>query len=280
MRINPSFAQQGSSRSSLKSTANALNKPLLYGVMQQFHVTRSRSNFHSSRQRRSSRRMVFSVNGALSTIEFGTRISQQGFNLFVIGPSGMRPSRRCLDCDRAENSPILAAARSRPRKHSSRRSAHRYKWRTRRPVERAERRRTGRISVRTADPDYLPGSAGQRQGRRYRARGRARRSHSFQGRADPFGLSGGPIRAGYADVAVCEFCLEQSYWGVEGDSASSAELYALLSALAEFPIRQDLAVTGSVNQRGQVQAIGGVNEKIEGFFDICQNAVSPEPKAY
>ena len=66
------------------------------------------------------------------------------------------------------------------------------------------------------------------------------------------------------------FVFEQSYGGVEGDSASSAELYALLSALAEFPIRQDLAVTGSVNQRGQVQAIGGVNEKIEGFFDICQ----------
>jgi len=63
---------------------------------------------------------------------------------------------------------------------------------------------------------------------------------------------------------------EQSYGGVEGDSASSAELYALLSALAEMPLRQDLAVTGSVNQHGQVQAIGGVNEKIEGFFDICQ----------
>jgi predicted ATP-dependent protease len=62
---------------------------------------------------------------------------------------------------------------------------------------------------------------------------------------------------------------EQSYGGVEGDSASSAELYALLSALAELPLRQDLAVTGSVNQRGEVQAIGGVNEKIEGFFDIC-----------
>jgi len=62
---------------------------------------------------------------------------------------------------------------------------------------------------------------------------------------------------------------EQSYGGVEGDSASSAELYALLSALAEAPIRQDLAVTGSVNQHGEVQAIGGVNEKIEGFFDIC-----------
>ncbi|MEW5987539.1 MAG: ATP-binding protein, partial [Chloroflexota bacterium] len=63
---------------------------------------------------------------------------------------------------------------------------------------------------------------------------------------------------------------EQSYSGVEGDSASSAELYALLSALAGAPIKQSLAVTGSVNQRGQVQAIGGVNEKIEGFFDICQ----------
>jgi lon-related putative ATP-dependent protease len=63
---------------------------------------------------------------------------------------------------------------------------------------------------------------------------------------------------------------EQSYSGVEGDSASSAELYALLSALADVPLRQDLAVTGSVNQHGEVQAIGGVNEKIEGFFDICR----------
>ncbi|NOU06033.1 MAG: AAA family ATPase [Hyphomicrobiaceae bacterium] len=63
---------------------------------------------------------------------------------------------------------------------------------------------------------------------------------------------------------------EQSYGGVDGDSASSAELYALLSAIAEAPIRQGLAVTGSVNQWGEVQAIGGVNEKIEGFFDICK----------
>ena len=62
---------------------------------------------------------------------------------------------------------------------------------------------------------------------------------------------------------------EQSYGGVDGDSASSAELYALLSALSEVPIRQGLAVTGSINQWGEVQAIGGVNEKIEGFFDIC-----------
>ena len=63
---------------------------------------------------------------------------------------------------------------------------------------------------------------------------------------------------------------EQSYGGVDGDSASAAELFALLSALADVPIRQSMAVTGSVNQHGQVQAIGGANEKIEGFFDICQ----------
>ena len=62
---------------------------------------------------------------------------------------------------------------------------------------------------------------------------------------------------------------EQSYGGVEGDSASSAELYALLSALADAPLRQSMAVTGSVNQHGDIQAVGGVNEKIEGFFDLC-----------
>lgn len=64
---------------------------------------------------------------------------------------------------------------------------------------------------------------------------------------------------------------EQSYGGVDGDSASSTELYALLSALAQVPIRQNIAVTGSVNQRGEVQAIGGVNEKIEGFFALCES---------
>lgn len=62
---------------------------------------------------------------------------------------------------------------------------------------------------------------------------------------------------------------EQSYGGVEGDSASSTELYALLSAISEIPLRQSIAVTGSVNQHGEIQPIGGVNEKIEGFFDIC-----------
>ncbi|HBL28207.1 MAG TPA: ATP-dependent protease [Acidobacteria bacterium] len=63
---------------------------------------------------------------------------------------------------------------------------------------------------------------------------------------------------------------EQSYGGVEGDSASLAELCALLSAIAGIPIQQSLAMTGSVDQRGQAQPIGGVNEKIEGFFDVCQ----------
>ena len=63
---------------------------------------------------------------------------------------------------------------------------------------------------------------------------------------------------------------EQSYEEVEGDSASSTELYALLSALSGLPIKQNIAVTGSVNQKGDVQAIGGVNEKIEGFFEVCK----------
>ncbi len=63
---------------------------------------------------------------------------------------------------------------------------------------------------------------------------------------------------------------EQNYGGVDGDSASSTELYALLSALSRVPLRQDVAVTGSVNQKGEIQAIGGVNEKIEGFYDTCR----------
>jgi predicted ATP-dependent protease len=65
-------------------------------------------------------------------------------------------------------------------------------------------------------------------------------------------------------------CFEQSYSGVDGDSASSTEIYALLSALSELPIRQELAVTGSVNQQGDIQPIGGVNQKIEGFYDVCK----------
>ena len=65
-------------------------------------------------------------------------------------------------------------------------------------------------------------------------------------------------------------CFEQSYSGVEGDSASSTEVYAILSSLSSHRLRQDIAVTGSVNQKGEIQPIGGVNQKIEGFFDICR----------
>ena len=62
---------------------------------------------------------------------------------------------------------------------------------------------------------------------------------------------------------------EQTYEGIDGDSASSTELYAVLSSLSGVPIQQGIAVTGSVNQKGQIQAINGVNEKIEGFYDVC-----------
>jgi len=97
---------------------------------------------------------------------------------------------------------------------------------------------------------------------------------------------GGPIHSkgvlilnGFISARYCQnhplslnasLVFEQTYGGVEGDSASSAELFVLLSALADVPIKQSLAVTGSVNQLGQIQAIGGVNEKIEGFYEICQ----------
>src|SRR5579863_1014927 len=69
---------------------------------------------------------------------------------------------------------------------------------------------------------------------------------------------------------AASICFEQSYSGVDGDSASSTEVYALLSALSDLPIRQDIGVTGSVNQQGVIQPIGGVNEKVEGFYDVCR----------
>jgi lon-related putative ATP-dependent protease len=69
---------------------------------------------------------------------------------------------------------------------------------------------------------------------------------------------------------TAKLVFEQSYGGVDGDSASSTELYAILSALSGLPLKQSIAVTGSVNQRGEVQAIGGVNEKLEGFFEVCK----------
>ncbi len=87
-------------------------------------------------------------------------------------------------------------------------------------------------------------------------------------------IIGGYLRSVFAKdkplSLSASICFEQSYSGVDGDSASSAEIYALLSALSDLPLRQDIAVTGSMNQRGDVQAIGGVNEKIEGFFDTCR----------
>lgn len=69
----------------------------------------------------------------------------------------------------------------------------------------------------------------------------------------------------------CHIAFEQSYGGVDGDSASSTELYAILSSLSGVPLNQGIAVTGSVNQKGQIQPIGGANEKIEGFFKVCRN---------
>lgn len=83
------------------------------------------------------------------------------------------------------------------------------------------------------------------------------------------GFLGGRYVADRSLSLSASLVFEQSYGGVEGDSASAGELCALLSALAEVPVKQSVAITGSVNQHGQVQAIGGVNEKIEGFFDLC-----------
>lgn len=85
----------------------------------------------------------------------------------------------------------------------------------------------------------------------------------------------GYLREKYAQdkplTMSASIAFEQSYSGVDGDSASSTEIYALLSSLSDIPIRQDVAVTGSVNQKGEVQAIGGVNQKIEGFYDCCRH---------
>jgi predicted ATP-dependent protease len=86
----------------------------------------------------------------------------------------------------------------------------------------------------------------------------------------------GFLRSRYARdfplAVTASICFEQSYTAVEGDSASSTAVYALLSAIADIPLRQDIAVTGSLNQLGQVQPVGGVNEKIEGFYRVCRHA--------
>ncbi len=88
-------------------------------------------------------------------------------------------------------------------------------------------------------------------------------------------ILGGYLRGKYAQdkpfALSASLAFEQSYSGVDGDSASSTEVYAILSSLARIPLRQDLAVTGSLNQKGEIQPIGGVNEKIEGFYDVCRS---------
>ena len=88
-----------------------------------------------------------------------------------------------------------------------------------------------------------------------------------------FGAVAGFLRSHYVTdkplSLSASLVFEQSYGGVDGDSASAAELCVLASALAKTPIKQSLAITGSIDQHGRIQAIGGVNEKIEGFFDIC-----------
>jgi len=85
----------------------------------------------------------------------------------------------------------------------------------------------------------------------------------------------GYLRGKYAQdkplTLTASLAFEQSYSGVDGDSASSTEVYAILSSLANLPLRQDIAVTGSINQNGEIQPIGGVNQKIEGFFDVCRS---------
>lgn len=102
------------------------------------------------------------------------------------------------------------------------------------------------------------------------------REANLSGRIHDKGMAilGGYLRQRFAqkkplslDASVC---FEQSYSGVDGDSASSTEIYALLSSLSGLPLRQDLAVTGSVNQKGDIQSIGGINYKIEGFYDVCK----------
>ncbi|MBW1866556.1 MAG: AAA family ATPase, partial [Deltaproteobacteria bacterium] len=83
------------------------------------------------------------------------------------------------------------------------------------------------------------------------------------------GYLGRTFAQNYPLSLAISITFEQSYGGIDGDSASSTELYAILSSLADIPIRQGISVTGSVNQKGQIQAIGGVNQKIEGFYDMC-----------
>ncbi|HVR72799.1 MAG TPA: AAA family ATPase [Planctomycetota bacterium] len=102
------------------------------------------------------------------------------------------------------------------------------------------------------------------------------RESGFSGRSHDKGIQilGGYLRSRFAQNRplnlTASVCFEQSYSGIDGDSASATEIYAILSSLSGLPVRQDIAVTGSMNQKGDIQPIGGVNEKIEGFFDCVR----------
>ncbi len=170
---------------------------------------------------------------------------------------GARPARR------SPARPLAGDDRSRHR-------AGRHERLQGRPDQRPVGPAARRLRVRPADPHHRPRAHGSGPRHRHRARGEARRPAALEGRDDLVGLPCRPLRARLPLALAASLVFEQSYGGVDGDSASSTELYALLSALAEVPIEQGFAVTGSVNQHGEVQAIGGVNEKIEGFFDVCK----------
>ncbi|ONI39187.1 hypothetical protein AN639_11120 [Candidatus Epulonipiscium fishelsonii] len=90
------------------------------------------------------------------------------------------------------------------------------------------------------------------------------------------GFLGGHFAQNIEPNLTCKVCMEQSYSGVDGDSASSTELFAIMSSLAQIPIKQSLAVTGSINQHGDIQPIGGVTEKIEGFYQACKQFPNKE----
>ena len=102
------------------------------------------------------------------------------------------------------------------------------------------------------------------------------RESGFSGRSHDKGVQilAGYLRSRFAQKRplnlTASVCFEQSYSGIDGDSASATEIYAILSSLAQLPIRQDLAVTGSMNQKGDIQPIGAVNEKVEGFYDCVR----------
>ena len=141
----------------------------------------------------------------------------------------------------------------------------------RRRGQRALRLQRRRRRVRPADAHHGGRRHRPRRDHRRRARGAARRGIHTKGVAILRGYLGAHVRAGAAALSLrAQLAFEQSYGEIDGDSASSSELFAVLSALADVGIDQGVAVTGSVNQLGEMQAIGGVCAKIEGFFDLCK----------